>query len=141
MKIICFFKNGNPIVEHEDKMFEKYSQIVSKYSVMFAKYNCSLNIERSWINLLENINSKNRLPFKNGYSCYIYCNVEKNGEVVRYENGDGEVDFYEVSTLWCVSSISRFFFRLKVMLWTETNEVEKEITRLLRIVEGQSGDG
>lgn len=44
------------------------------------------------------------------------------------------MDYYELSTSWNISLISRFFFHLDVYLCTDTTDVINEMERLLKIV-------
>ena len=115
-------------------MFEVYTHIINDYTEAFNQYNCVLKVECGWSNFLKKNNSSQRLSFVNGYSCYIYCNVERDGKVVRYEDKDGEVDYYELSAYWSISSISKFFFHLNVCLYEETTDINVEMNRLLKII-------
>ena len=101
---------GKVIINHEDEMLEKFTEIIKSYSSIFVKYNCSFVVGCGWNNFLKNDNSNNRLPFKNGYSCYIYCNVERNGETIRYEDKDGEVDYLKHQSLGIYRQYQGFSF-------------------------------
>lgn len=61
---------------------------------------------------LKKEHSASRLPFKNGYECYIYCEVQKDGKEVHIESNDGEADYYALSASWIISSIERSFLKL-----------------------------
>ena len=81
-------------------MLIEYSRIINQYSDVFAKYGCSLDVGFIWVNNRRKSKSTSRMTFQNGYSCYIYCDVLRNGKVLRYKTNDGEADYYEVSTSW-----------------------------------------
>jgi hypothetical protein len=127
-------KTQEKILNHEDKIFKQYSEITRKYVEAFAQYGCVLKIGQVWINTLSKTSSSNRLSFENGYCCYVYCNIEKNGEVIHYEDTNGEVDYYELSACWSVSSISRVFFQLKVNLYKDISDVTDEMEHLLKML-------
>lgn len=135
MKFIYKPEKEKIIIEHESRMIEKYCEAIEKYSVAFDKYDCTIQIGWEWSNSSTGNRDEKRLPFKNGYNCYLYCNIQRNGETVRYEDEDGEVDYYEVMSEWNISFISRFFFKLNVTLYDNTDEIYEEMTRLLKIVE------
>ena len=59
-----------------------------------------MEVGYGWENFLKKEHSTNRLPFKNGYECYIYCEVQKDGTEVRIGSNDGEVDYYVLSVSW-----------------------------------------
>lgn len=120
------------IVDFENNMLKEYSQIISQYSDVFAEYGYSLDVGCVWINNRKKIKSSSRIIFQNGYSCYIYCDVLKNGEILCYNANDGEADYYEVSTSWNISYISKSFFSLKVTLCPATDDIKDEMTRLLK---------
>ena len=134
MKFIYTPNKTDIIVEHENSMLKEYSRIINNYSDMFAQYGCCLEVGCIWNNCLKKSTSTSRLPFRNGYSCYIYCDVLKAGELVRYNTSDGEVNYYEASTSWNISSIVKSFFNLKVTLFVEMNDVHNEMMQLFKIV-------
>lgn len=133
MEFIYASDKDEIIIKHEEIMLKKYSNIILGYKSKFEPYNCSLKVGCGWMNLLKKEHLTNRLPFKNGYECYVYCRVERNGEVIRYEDKEGEVDYYDLSLSWNISLISRFFFHLNVFLYTDTADVIEEMERLLKI--------
>ena len=130
------------IVQHEGDMLEKYQRKINKYSKRFSLYGCSLCVGLVWINLKTNERSYLRLPFQDGYSCYVYCDIEKNGKLLRHYETNGEADYYELSCIWNVSSISNLFFRRHVSLFTIACDIDDELeTNLNYIVHSSTGDG
>ena len=79
MKFVYTSDKDDEIVKHEKIMLEKYSNILDSYRAIFKEYNCSLKVGYGWENFLKKEHSTNRLPFKNGYECCIYCEVQKDG--------------------------------------------------------------
>lgn len=75
--------------------------------------------------------SSNRIAFINGYKCYIYCLVEKDGEVVRVGSNDGEADYYPLIAEWLISSICRKAFKLISPIYTAVEDVEADVAELL----------
>ena len=135
MKFIYAPNRTDIIVEHETMMLKEYSKIISNYSDIFAQYGCSLNVGYVWNNSLKKNISNSRISFQNGYACYIYCDVLKEGNVLRYNTYDGEADYYEATVSWNISSIEKSFFHLIVTLRSEMDSIHNEIMQLLKVVE------
>lgn len=107
MKFVYSPQINQTIIEYEDKILKEFEVIAQGYESVFAQYNCSIKVGQWWNNYSQNMNGENRLSFEDGYVSYIYCNIEKNGEIVRYVDKDGEVDYYELSASWPISSITK----------------------------------
>lgn len=137
MRFIYEPDKNEQIIEYEKTMLEKYSNILDRYRIMFEQYNCLLKIGCRWSNFLKSEYSVHRLPFKNGYECYIYCEVQQNGKEVHIESTDGEVDYYALSASWIISSIERNLFKLRVSLYTNTDDIENDMEKLLRLLRTQ----
>lgn len=140
MRFTYTHSRADMIVEHEKMMLKGYSKIISNYSDMFAQYDCSLNVGCVWNNSIKKNISNSRISFQNGYSCYIYCDVLKDGNVLRYNTDDGEADYYEATVSWNISSIEKSFFHLTVTLHSEMDGIHDEIMQLLKVVMEQSDD-
>ncbi len=128
------------IINHENTMFKTYTEIIGKYSVLFRQYDCNLKISISWSDFKIK-SSDSRLPFHTGYSCYISCEVKKDGKTVRVRDTEGEVDYYSVEAAWQISSIERgsllkgkSFFKPVVELYTDIDEVEEDMRELLQLL-------
>lgn len=134
MKFVYTSDKDDEIVKHEKIMLEKCSNILDSYRAIFKEYNCSLEVGYGWENFLKKEHSTNRLPFKNGYECYIYCEVQKDGTEVRIGSNDGEVDYYVLSVSWTVSSIERRFFKLNVSLSSDTDDIENDMNELFQLL-------
>ena len=134
MKFVYASDKDDEIVRHEKIMLEKYSNILDSYRAIFEQYNCSLKVGCSWTNFLKKEHSTNRLPFENGYKCYIYCEVQKDGKEVHIESNDGEVDYYALSASWIISSIERWFFKINVSLCSATDDIENDMNELLQLL-------
>lgn len=134
MKFVYTPDKDDDIVRYEKKMLEKYLKILDRYRAIFEQYNCSLKVGCGWTNFLEKEYSLHRLPFKNGYECYIYCEVQKDGKEVHIESNDGEVDYYALSVSWIISSIERRFFKINVSLCSATDDIENDMDKLLQLL-------
>ena len=93
MKFVYTSDKDDEIVKHEKIMLEKYSNILDSYRAIFKEYNCSLKVGYGWENFLKKEHSTNRLPFKNGYECCIFCEVQKDEYRSTIGGNDG-VDYY-----------------------------------------------
>ena len=121
------------IVRHEETMIKEYGIIFDKYRALFEQYHCTLEVACQWDNILKKEYSTHRLPFENGYMCYIECKVLRNGRHVHIISDDGEADYYPLYASWTVSAIVRtIFFKLKVILCTDTEDVEEDLNRMLQ---------
>lgn len=72
-----------------------------------------------------------RGSFQNGYQCYVYCMIQKDGNEVRIDSIDGEADYYPLSTAWMISYIFRKFFKLNVELYSDTDDVDVDLNGFL----------
>ena len=115
-------------------MLAEYQKIFNTYATAFSEHGCTIKSGCGWSNLLKRNYSEERLPFRNGYACYIYCDVQRTEKSILYEDKEGEADYYEASASWSISSISRLFFHLNVTLWSDTDQIHEEMIRLLEIV-------
>ncbi len=122
------------IINHEDIMLETYSKIIGSYSSLFKQYDCSLEVRLFWIDFLTKKRSNHRLPFHNGYACYVYCEVQRDGEEIHVKSIDDEVDYYSLSATWMVSSIERNFFKTNVSLYSDTDDIENDMKELFQLL-------
>lgn len=134
MEFVYSSDSANVITEHEKMMLNEYSNIISEYSDMFAQYDCTLDVGCYWTNPLKNIKSFSEISFRNGYRCYIYCNVMKDGEILRYKSDNDDADYFEASVSWNISAVNRSFFHLTVTLNHEM-DIHNEIKQLLKVTE------
>ena len=117
--------------DFEMEMLNKYTEIIRPYEISFHKMGYELKEELGWVNPRQKIWSSNRIAFINGYKCYVYCLVEKDGEVVRVESNDGEADYYPLIAEWMISSICRKAFKLIATIYTAVDDVEADVAELL----------
>lgn len=137
MKFVYTSDKDDEIVRHEKIMLEKYLNILDSYRTIFEQYNCSLEVGCGWTNFLKKKYSTYRLPFENGYECYIYCEVQKDGKEVHIESNDGEADYYALSASWTISSINRWFFKIIVSLCSATDDIENDMNELLQMLSNE----
>ena len=108
--------------------------ILDSYRAIFEQYGCSLKVGCGWTNFLKKEYSTHRLPFENGYECYIYCEVQKDDKEIHIESNDGEVDYYALSASWIISSIERRFFKINVSLYSDTDDIENDMNELFQLL-------
>ena len=122
------------IIKYENLIFERYSRIIEKYTSWFRRYDCSLKVGLLWKNSLEKSYSSYRIPFSNGYSCYVSCEVLREGKEVQIRSYDGEADYYILSNAWLISTLERSIFSLKVLLYDGECDVNEDIQDWLRLL-------
>lgn len=134
IKFVYDKREAQRIINHEDIMLETYSKIISTYSSLFEQYDCSLEVGLFWNNFFTEERSDYRLPFRTGYACYVCCEVQRGGKEVRVKSLDGEADYYSLSATWMLSSIERNFFKIKVSLYSDTDDIENDMKELLLLL-------
>ncbi len=130
-------REAQRIRNHEDIMLESYSKIISSYSSLFEQYDCSLEVRLFWIDFSTKKRSDRRLPFHIGYACYVCCEVQRDGKEVNVKSIDGEADYYSLSATWMVSSINRWFFKINVSLYSDTDDIENDMNELLQMLSNE----
>ncbi len=110
------------IKSHESAMLTAYSETIINYLPLFKAYGCFPEVKLFWYNFLTGKCSDECLPFDNGYICYVSCEILQDGKVVEVKSTDGEVDYYSLSAVWAISSVSRSFFKLKVSFCAGVHE-------------------
>lgn len=111
------------IIQHENTALALYSEILSEYAPLLEPFACSFKVALYWIDSSTGRRSEQRLPFCAGYTCFIYCEVQRNGKPVRVKSTDGEADHYELSAAWTVSSIGRIGLSTRASLYFNAEEV------------------
>lgn len=114
--------NQDQLYSFEKAMIEEYRTVINPYSQLFDELGYELKIELGWINSLKKEWSKQPLPIKNGYECYVYCIVEKNGRIVQIKSNDGEADYYSLIASWMISSVVRHFQKLVVKTYPRMDD-------------------
>lgn len=122
------------IIEYEHCMFNEYQNTANRYANLFEGYGCCLETNLFWMDNQYEIGSGERLSFESGYSCYVKIKVTQNGEVVRCEDDEHEVDYYDLELDYGISYISRIFFKPTIVLIEKDNGVEEDIIRLLNLL-------
>lgn len=132
MKIKYSNRLNEEICIFEDHMLGIYSEKIQAYAVPFETIGCTLKVGLMWKNFFDADNvAFQRVRIRNGYECYVYCSVQKEGQEVRIPSNDDEVDYYYMSTAWMISSIRRVFFKLELSLWADTDDVKSDLNNLL----------
>lgn len=129
--IVYTDKINDRIISHEVHMLETYKKAIKEYVPFFEKIGCSLKIGLMWNYFPRDTAIFQRDSFKNGYQCYVYCVVQRDGKEVCVESTDGEADYYTLSTAWMVSSIFRKCFNLRVTLYENIDDIDVDLKNFL----------
>ena len=127
------------IIENEERWLRRYSDFIKDYEEAFAKYNSTLNVELHWKTSSKEKGTLERPLFKKGYLCFVSCEVRRNGKVIRYNNHDGEVDYYELSMSWLVTEV-RQIFRCYVEMYSGLGDVVEFLEHFLEILASKDID-
>ena len=120
------------IGNHEISALNMFGEVADSYTKKFAKYNCKIKVTLIWRNFLDDTISSRRLPFINGYACYVYCEIQRRGKTVRFADDEEEVSYFEMAFSLNISSITREFWKLNVTLVNEIEDASiAEITKNL----------
>lgn len=123
MKKMVYTKEiDDVIISHEKNVLALYLERLEDYRPLFEEHGYSLKVNLCWLYFPKPAVMLQRGNFKNGYSCYVTCAVQKYGKDVDVPSTDGEVDYYTLSAAWGVSSICRNFFKLTVSLWDDIDD-------------------
>ena len=132
MKVKYSNRLNKEICTFEDHMLGIYTEKVQAYARSFEAVGCTLEVGLMWKNFFDaDTVAFQRGDFRNGYECYVYCSVQRDGQEVRIPSNDGEVDYYDMSTAWRISSIRRFFFKLELSLYVDTDDIESDLENFL----------
>lgn len=129
-KIVYTNKIDDQIISHENHMLELYIEAIKEYIPRFEEKGYSLKVGLMWNCFPSDTVIFQRCSFQNGYQCYVYCVVQKDGNEVRIGSIDGEADYYPLSTEWMISSICRNFRKLNVMLYESADDIDADLNDL-----------
>ncbi len=143
MRFKCTEEILSKVCKHEERMLFEYNRIAEKYKEAFDKYQCALKIEMRWYNCMSiKYKSYNyRIPLTNGYICCIDFSVQKNGEDVKLESEDGEVDYYSLGDSTNISEITWLLVCRRISLSTDTDYFEEELIDYLETLERYYAQG
>ncbi len=130
IRLICSKDNEIQIINHEEHMLSIYKKKIQEYAGSFEERGYALKVSLMWKVYPKDKILFQRADFQNGYQCYVYCVVEKNGKEVCVKSVDGEVAYYALSTTWNISSIFRRFLKLRVWLYSDVDDVDVELKNL-----------
>lgn len=134
MKNDLLTKHASLARSHEDTVLQEIFAATRNIAKSIEKYGCTLEIIREWNNDQDKITSDTRLPIKFGYQCWISCLVIRNGKTLKIPANDGEADYYECSSCFTVSLITKSFFRLKLILNSNFSETLNELASFLEVL-------
>jgi hypothetical protein len=115
-------QHDEQICRHEESTLIKYEQYLEKFGPVLQEYGCTIKTGLWWTNSLAKSGSYHREELKNGYECYVYFAIEKNGETVRIPSDDGEADYYLLSMSYMISAINRRWWKLNIQLFPDVDE-------------------
>lgn len=130
-KMVYTNKIDDEIIFHENNMLALYLEKAKKYMPFFEESGYSLKVGLMWKYFPRDTIILQRGSFQNGYQCYVYCVVQKDGNEVRIGSIDGEADYYPLSTAWMVSSIFGKFFKLNAELYANTGDEDADLNDFL----------
>lgn len=134
------------IIKYEDNRYAEFVEIIEQYRDRFLEYGCTIEIDRSWVDLYDDKAYDQRPTLLDEYYCSVGLNVLKNGELFCYD----EVEGFMLGESWGLSRIERrtgCLFRTKkwpfyskkaplyVTLYTGFEGVKEDIEELLKILE------
>ena len=82
----------------------------------------------------QGVNNKNPHNLRNGYVCYVCCEVQRDSKIVRVE-GDEEADYYTLSWAYAVSMISRRGLRLVAELDDYLMDPDEDMDEMLELLD------
>lgn len=129
-------KIDDDIIHHENNMLALYLEKVNKYIPLFEEKGYSVKVGLMWRYLPKDTVTLQRGNFQNGYQCYVYCVIQKDGHEIRICSIDGEADYYPLSTAWMISSIFRKIFTLNVELYANTDDADVDLNDFLSQLAG-----
>lgn len=130
-KMLYTKKLDEQIISHEDHMLALYLEKIKGYEPLFEENGVSLKAGLMWSYFPNDNAGFQRTPFRNGYRCYVYCAVLKDGTEVHVDSADGEADYYPLSAQWMISSVFRSFFKLHVTLYEDMEDLETDLNGFL----------
>lgn len=95
-KMVYTNKIDDEIIFHENNMLALYLEKAKKYMPFFEESGYSLKVGLMWKYFPRDTIILQRGGFQNGYQCYVYCVVQKDGNEVRIGSIDGEADYADV---------------------------------------------
>ena len=123
------------ILNHEEKVFILYQNIIiEKYQFFFEKHGYSLKIGCEWQYMHKNVCSKSRLPLKAGYSCHIYCEIQKKGDMITVYLQDEDIDNHPLFAIWEISRIDFPFNNPPYVLLSDINEIYEDMDELQELI-------
>lgn len=130
-KMVYKKKTDEQIIFHENQMLALYIEKTKKYIPFFEEKGYFLKVGLMWKRFPRDTVMFQRGSFQNGYQCYVYCVVQKDGHEVRIDSIDGEVNYYSLSTAWMISSIFRKFCKLNVTFYVSIDDVDTDLNGFL----------
>lgn len=128
-------KTDDVIISHETDMLALYLEKLKKYAAPCRERGYSLKTGLMWQYFPKDTVTFQRGDFRNGYTCYVYCAIQKDGSEVRVNGTDGEAKYYPLSAAWMISSIFQKCLKLNVELYTNTDDADADMNALLQKID------
>lgn len=134
MKNIVYHNNEYEIANQEELIFKQLFMLVKdSYECMYDKYHCKIILKLEWTYNLDfpmHVSSE-RLPIKEGYCCILTGYIERDGEIVFYQENNEESfelffsDYYLISRARQIAKDRRL--EVQIITQKELMEILTEI--------------
>lgn len=123
------------IIQHEDEMLKYYSEIITeKYGEFFQRNGCSVAVKLIWGNDLKRTSSERRIKFILGYSCDVYCEIQKKGKTVEVFLEEEDIGWYPLVKSWVITRIDFPFNKPPYLLIKDIEEVYEDMDELQELL-------
>lgn len=116
------------IIQHEEKIFKYYSEVISKkYGELFQRNDCNIYMKLIWVNDLKRTLSEQRIKMELGYSCYVDCEIQKDGKTVEIFLEEEDLGWYLLARTWMITRIDFTFNNPPYCLIDDTEEIYEDM--------------
>lgn len=115
------------IIQHEEKTVKYYSEIIcEKYEEFFQKNDCSISLKLIWGNDFKRTLSEQRIKMELGYSCYVDCEIQKDGKTVEIFLEE-DIGWCLLARTWMITRIDFTFNNPPYYLIDDTEELYEDM--------------
>lgn len=137
-KSIARYKDGyrdrGLIFSHENAKLSELDELISVLEPAFDKNGCAVSTGLFWRTSGTQVNLSARPDIADGYECYVYCIVQKNGKDVKIKSPDGENEIEGLSFGWKITSVCGKNSSLSVSLY-DLDGAYGDVCELLRLLQ------
>lgn len=113
---------------HEEEMLTYYSEIINKkYGEFFKKNGYDVVLKLIWGNDLKRTSSERRIKLGVGYSCGVYCEIQKSGKTVEVFLEEEDIGYYPLVKMWEITRIDFFFNKPQYLLINDLEEFYEDM--------------